>query len=325
MHMSDTLISTPVAAVAGIAAAALLVVAGSKLKKSNREGIVPLMGVMGAFVFAAQMINFSIPGTGSSGHIVGGVLLAAMLGPWAAFITLSSVLIIQCLVFADGGLMALGCNIINMAALSTLVAYPLIYRPLMRLSKSPWMTMGASMAACIFGLELGALAVTGETIASGVTALPATTFLMLMTSIHLAIGLGEGMATGAVLMFVAKERPGLLYESNRRMGKKKLRNACLWIAGIAIAVAGGLSLLASSNPDGLEWSIAKITGATELASESQSSVMAMAQKAQQTTAVLPDYEGYTAGIIGALIVLALLWVVSSRLLRPHKQKSNTLQ
>ena len=80
------------------------------------------MGVMGAFIFAAQMLNFSIPGTGSSGHIVGGILLASMLGPWAAFLTLSSVIIIQCLVFADGGLMAIGCNIINMAAMSTLVA-----------------------------------------------------------------------------------------------------------------------------------------------------------------------------------------------------------
>ncbi len=75
------------------------------------------MGVMGAFVFAAQMINFAIPGTGSSGHIIGGILLAAVLGPWAAFLTLSSVLLLQCLLFADGGFMALGCNILNMAAL----------------------------------------------------------------------------------------------------------------------------------------------------------------------------------------------------------------
>ena len=132
MHMADALISTPVALAAGAAATTLLGIAGYKVNKQKGENsrIVPLMGVLGAFIFAAQMINFTIPGTGSSGHIIGGVLLAAFLGPWAAFLTLSSVLIIQCLVFADGGLLALGCNILNMGAMSTLVAYPLIFRPL---------------------------------------------------------------------------------------------------------------------------------------------------------------------------------------------------
>ena len=110
--MADALVSTPVASGAGIAAIVLLGVAGYKVNKAKgvNSSIVPLMGVLGAFVFAAQMINFTIPGTGSSGHIIGGVLLAAFLGPWAAFLTISSVLIIQCLIFADGGLFALGCN-----------------------------------------------------------------------------------------------------------------------------------------------------------------------------------------------------------------------
>ncbi|MDE5652744.1 MAG: energy-coupling factor ABC transporter permease, partial [Muribaculaceae bacterium] len=121
MHMADALISTPVALTAGLAATALLGVAGYKVNKEKSDNVkmVPLMGVLGAFVFAAQMINFSIPGTGSSGHIIGGILLAAFLGPWAAFLTIASVLIIQCLVFADGGLLALGCNIINMGAMTT--------------------------------------------------------------------------------------------------------------------------------------------------------------------------------------------------------------
>ena len=145
MHMSDGLISTPVAAVAAVAAAALIGVAGFKVKKSTRPGIVPLTGVLGAFVFAAQMVNFSIPGTGSSGHIIGGVLLAAFLGPWAAFLALSSVLIIQCLLFADGGLLALGCNIVNMAAMSCLVAYPLVFRPLIGRGASTLRLMCASV------------------------------------------------------------------------------------------------------------------------------------------------------------------------------------
>ena len=125
--MSDALVSPPVFAAAGVVSLALLGVAIRKISRADRspdgpaerrERLLPLMGVMGAFVFAAQMINFSIPGTGSSGHLVGGILLAALLGPWAALLTLASVLILQCLLFADGGFMALGCNILNMAVLS---------------------------------------------------------------------------------------------------------------------------------------------------------------------------------------------------------------
>lgn len=131
--MSDALVSPPVFAVTGALSLALLGVAIRRVKRAgddctqpdgHGERLVALMGVMGAFVFAAQMINFAIPGTGSSGHLVGGILLAALLGPWAALLTLSSVLVIQCLVFADGGFMALGANILNMAVLSCLVAYP---------------------------------------------------------------------------------------------------------------------------------------------------------------------------------------------------------
>ena len=152
MHMADALVSPAVAAGAGVAAAALIAVAASKVKKTRRDDIVPLMGVMGAFVFAAQMINFTIPGTGSSGHVIGGVLLAAVLGPWAAFITLCSVLIIQCLVFADGGLMALGCNILNMAATSCLLAYPLIYRPIAGRGAKPWRIVAASVTASVIAV-----------------------------------------------------------------------------------------------------------------------------------------------------------------------------
>ncbi len=163
MHMSDALLSPPVAVAAGVAAAALIVAAGRQVKRSPADSrLVPMMGVMGAFVFAAQMINFTIPGTGSSGHIVGGILLAAFLGPWAAFLTLASVIIIQCLIFADGGLMALGCNIINMGAMSCLVGYPLIFKPIVGRKFTNGRIVAASLLACVASLELGAVAVVGE-------------------------------------------------------------------------------------------------------------------------------------------------------------------
>jgi len=319
--MSDALISPSVALIAGGVAATLIGVAGSRLKKENKDGIVPLMGVAGAFVFAAQMINFSIPGTGSSGHIVGGVLLAAMLGPWAGFLTLASVLIIQCLVFADGGLMALGCNILNMGAMTALVAYPLVFRPLAKFPASPVRIFATSILACIAGLELGAVMVTIETTASGITALPTPEFLGLMTGIHLAIGLGEGLATGAVICFIQKSRPALLYSSAPEESRKQHRTLLITLAVLAALTGGVLAFFASSDPDGLEWSIRSITGTTELASGG-STLAATAGNIQSATAFIPDYENTFAGIIGAAMVMVMVWAVSSLILSRQKRAAN---
>ena len=130
MHMADALISPAVGISMLAVSAGVLGSSMRRVRQKFDEKQIPLMGVMGAFVFAAQMINFSIPGTGSSGHIGGAVLLAAVLGPYAAFMVLSCVLIIQALFFADGGILALGCNIFNIAFFGCFITYPLIYRPL---------------------------------------------------------------------------------------------------------------------------------------------------------------------------------------------------
>ena len=316
--MSDALLSTPVALSAGVVAAGLLAVAGAKVKKNENPTLVPLMGVMGAFVFAAQMINFSIPGTGSSGHIVGGVLLAALLGPWAAFITLASVLIIQCLIFSDGGLLALGCNIINMGAMSALVAYPLIFKPIVGKSANPWRVALGSVAACVIGLELGACLVTGETELSGITALGTGKFMALMAGIHLPIGIGEGLATAAILAFVARTRPDLLHGRTSLPQKKSVRKAVVAFAVAALVVGGGLVWFASSNPDGLEWSVARTTGQEELKPEHETTISQGAAKITKATAVIPDYESPLSGIIGAVLVLMVVWGITAALVRkPH--------
>ena len=132
MHMSDALLSP---AVGGAMLAVTVGVTAWSIKKIKEnpepeEKTVPLMGVMGAFVFAAQMINFAIPGTGSSGHLGGGLLLAVLLGPAAGFLTMASVLLIQALFFGDGGLLAYGANVFNLGFLTCYVVYPLIYRRL---------------------------------------------------------------------------------------------------------------------------------------------------------------------------------------------------
>lgn len=319
MHMSDALLSAPVAIAADVVAAGLLALSASRLKKEKKENLVALMGVMGAFIFAAQMVNFSIPGTGSSGHIVGGVLLAALLGPWAGFITLSSVLVIQCLVFADGGLMALGCNIVNMGAMTALVAYPLVFRPLLRFPASGWKVTGVSVLACVAGLELGACMVTLETMFSGITALPAGKFFLLMTGIHLAIGVGEGLATAAVLLFVQKSRPSLLMpESAKTASRRSVRGAVIGFAVAAAVIAGGLAFLASSDPDGLEWSIGKVAGTADLAAGHAGALSEGAARIQTATSVMPDYDSSFAGIAGAAMVLILVWAVTGLITRTRR-------
>lgn len=327
MHMSDALVSPPVFIATGVVSLALVALAVRKVKQRQTdpdavggEHIVPLMGVMGAFVFAAQMINFSIPGTGSSGHLVGGILLAAILGPWAALITLASVLVIQCLVFADGGFMALGANILNMAVMSCLVAYPLVFRPILRRGASPGRILAASLLASVVGLELGALAVTLETEASGITALPTGQFLLFMLPIHLFIGIGEGLATAAVLYVVQRYKPELLAGERERRegGKRNWGRAMTAIALAALLVGGSFSWIASSDPDGLEWSIERVAGPGGL-EPAADGLHRAAASIQQTTALIPDYDTSLAGLIGCGAIL-LVVVGTSCLLRAGQRE-----
>ncbi|MBI4792071.1 MAG: energy-coupling factor ABC transporter permease, partial [Deltaproteobacteria bacterium] len=131
MHMADALLSPAVGGTLWGVAGSAIAYSSMKVKKELDERKVPLMGVLGAFIFAAQMINFTIPATGSSGHLGGGLLLAILLGAPAAFLAIASVLTVQALFFADGGLLALGCNIFNLGFTTAYLAYPLLVKPLL--------------------------------------------------------------------------------------------------------------------------------------------------------------------------------------------------
>ena len=311
MHLSDALISTPVAVGGGVISATLIAIASKKVKEINRPDIVPLMGVMGAFLFAAQMINFAIPGTGSSGHLIGGILLSAVLGPWAAFLTLSSVLIVQCLFFADGGIMALGCNILNMGAMACLVAFPLIYQPIAGNGLKKSRIIAASVISSIAALELGALFVTLETVFSGVTALPFLTFIKFMLPIHVAIGAIEGLVTAFLIIFIANYRPEALYDTVVKGSEKEKNKALYWLIGsVTLLLAGAFTFLASDKPDGLEWSVEKSTDVLELTSNAT------------PLAIMPEYNSAFAGIVGVLIMLVCIWGVSSLLLSRKRQGKN---
>jgi cobalt/nickel transport system permease protein len=348
MHMADALLAPAVAATMYVASGTAAGVSIHKLKKDDEPQKLPVMAVTAALVFAGQMINYTIPGTGSSGHMCGGMLLSALLGPQAGFLSMIVILAIQCLFFADGGLMALGANVWNMAFYGCFVGYYLIWRPIMQ---SRWFGEGkkaqrlriiaASIIGCVVTLQLGAFSVVLETSLSGITDLPFGAFCALMQPIHLAIGLVEGLITSAVLLFVFESRPELLQCVERAEGegsKRSLKAVVAILAILALVVGGGLSLLASSNPDGLEWALfgnaeegyAQNMGLDEDAYGVESAAADTAGAIQEKTSFLPDYAfadsdaavGTTvSGVVGSAMVagVAILICLAGGFFRKKKQ------
>jgi cobalt/nickel transport system permease protein len=329
MHMADALLSPAVGGTMWAASTATLAWSSRKVRRDLDDRRIPLMGVLGAFIFAAQMINFTIPGTGSSGHLGGGMILAALLGPHAAFLTMASVLTAQALFFADGGLLALGCNMFNLGVFTCFIAYPLIFKPLAGERPSAGRLTAASLIAAVVGLQLGALGVVLETTASGVSALPFATFALVMQPIHLAIGIVEGLVTAAVVSFVWKARPEVL-ETARPLGTVSLKQVLVGLAAVAVVTGGALSWFASAHPDGLEWSMFQVAGVEELESPEDGLHHASATL-QEKTAFLPDYgfkkpAGETApepawpavdagtsvsGVVGGVLTLILVMAIAA--------------
>ncbi len=294
MHMADALISPAVGGTMWALSSAAILYCSRKIERKLDDFKVPLMGVMGAFIFAAQMINFTIPGTGSSGHICGSILLAALLGPYAALLVISSVLVVQALIFADGGLLALGCNIFNMGVIPTLIAYPLIYKTIVGANPKKTRLFTGAIAASVIGLQLGAAAVVIQTWSSGMSALPLGKFMMLMLSIHLGIGFIEGVITASVLFMIRELRPGLLMRPLASNETQIPRNrisikSIVMILCIASLIIGGIfSWFASEYPDGLEWAVDKIPAMSK-SETPEGSIHSTSEKIQNKSSILPDY------------------------------------
>ncbi|SFR01237.1 energy-coupling factor ABC transporter permease [Desulfoscipio geothermicus] len=289
MHMADALISPVVGGAMWAATAGVAAYSVKKVQNDLDEQKIPLMGVMGAFVFAAQMINFTIPGTGSSGHLGGGMLLAILLGPYAGFLAMASILVIQALFFADGGLLALGCNVFNLGFYTCFIAYPLIYKWIMRKGYSTGRIFTGTMLSAIVGLQLGAFSVVLETLLSGKSELPFGTFVMLMQPIHLAIGVVEGLVTAAVVGFVWKARPEIIEKaaSGEALGRVSIKKVLAGLAIVAVITGGVFSWFASAYPDGLEWSMFNTSGKEEL--EAPGGIHQTLAAVQEKIAFLPDY------------------------------------
>ena len=352
MHMADALLAPAVAATMYVASGAAAGVSISKLRKDDEPAKLPTMAVAAAVVFAGQMINYTIPGTGSSGHMCGGMMLSALLGPYAGFLSMIVVLAIQCLFFADGGLMALGANCWNMAFYGCFVGYFLIWKPIIQ---SKWFgadksalrkrIIVSSILGCVITLQLGAFSVVLETSLSGITELPFGAFLGLMQPIHLAIGLIEGLITAAVLCFVFDSRPELLRDVDEvgvsgLTAKRSLKGTIGILAIVALVVGGGLSLFSSGNPDGLEWALVGNTdggyssnmGLDEENFGVSSQAAEKAESIQEKTSILPDYAfpdsesaaGTTvSGIVGSAMVagVALLICLAGGFFRKKKKQS----
>lgn len=334
MHMADALLSPAVGTTLWAGTAAVTGYASKRLKHEIDDRTIPLMGVLGAFIFAAQMINFTIPGTGSSGHLGGGMILAILLGPHAAFLVMASVLTVQALFFADGGLLALGCNIWNLGVYPCYVVYPFIYRPLVQNHENAKGILAASLVSAVAALQLGAFSVVVETLLSGISELPFGAFILLMQPIHLAIGIVEGLVTAAVINYVRGARPEILQSrvaSRSPEPKASLQKVSIVFIAMTVITGGALSWFASTQPDGLEWSIEKVAGSAELPETGQG-IAPTLKRIQEWTALLPDYgfrqgghrqreqEGASAwpkidagtsaaGLIGAAIVLAMIVLI----------------
>ena len=336
MHMANELLSVPVAAGTLAIAAASLGLICRKLRQIITSDKLALMGILGAFVFAAQMVNFQLPAMpGTSGHMVGAVLLAIILGPHAGAIVISSVVIIQCLIFQDGGLLALGCNLINMALVPTYLGY-FLYKMATTGPFSPLRAYTGAILACVIAIEAGAVLVPIQAAISRVLAVPFSTFLITMLGVHFLVGLVEGLVTVAVLGYLQQVRPDIVLTS--LPGKVRLsRKAVLVTLVVFTVVIGvGLSLLASGLPDGLEWSYAERPDQPDFepAIANQDHRIVAVDDFQSKYSPLPDYSirtsklgktpeqevetaaGWTsfAGVAGSALTMAFIWL-AARILR----------
>jgi len=333
MHMANELLSVPVATGAMAVAGTGLGWICKKVRQELTSEKVALMGVLGAFVFAAQMVNFQLPMMpGTSGHLIGAVFLAVMLvGPHLAAVVLSSVVIIQCLLFQDGGLLAIGCNIVNIAIVPSYVGY-FVYRTIVSERKNKVRLFIAAIVACVFAAEAGSALVVVEAIISKVLLVPVGTFLATMAGVHLLVGVMEGLITVAILSYLTAVRPDLI-EGMTGEGMFSRKTAILSLVVITVITAAGFSLLASSKPDGLEWSYLERPEQPDFKPliANDDPRIKSADELHSKIALMPDYTtrgaseehpvsaGWTslAGIVGSMVCMGLIWL-SAKLLGPTK-------
>jgi cobalt/nickel transport system permease protein len=215
MHIPDGFLNLPVTVVTWAIAIALIAICLKQVQSEYQERTVPLMGVCAAFIFAAQMINFPIPG-GTSGHLLGGTLAGALLGPWAGSLVMVSVFIVQGVVFQDGGITAMGANIFNMGLIGTFGGYYLYRTIRFALGRENWRGMAVGVAVAAWTSVVVASIVTSFELGLSGT-VPLGVALVAMVGWHLLIGIGEALISVATVSFIWRTRPDLFYDSPRKL------------------------------------------------------------------------------------------------------------
>lgn len=311
LHAPDGFFSMPVIIASYVVVAAVVAFSIRRANRSLNERLVPVMGVMAAFIFAAQMLNFPVAG-GTSGHLIGGALAAIILGPWAAILVMVAVVGLQALLFQDGGLIVMGVNLINMSIVSVLAGYGAYWLAL-RFGSGYTPIMVGGFAAAWLSVVISAVATALLLSLSGTS--PLAIALPAMTLAHMLIGIGEGLITVFALMFIRQARPELLKARGKADAPAPaqagvstpnpggLRGARWWVAGYIVAVA--LTLLApfaSGSPDGLE-RVAEDVGFIDRALDAPYAIIADYQLpgiANEAVATV------LAGVIGVTIVYMLV-------------------
>lgn len=317
MHIPDVLLSGGAAVATAVLGAAGLGYGLRRVDERHGPRTTSLMGMTAAFVFAAQMVNFPV-GPGVSGHLLGGVLAAVLLGPWAGAVVIAAVLIVQCLLFQDGGVTALGANFVNMGLIGSVGGYA-IYEPIRRaLGGRRGILIGAMvaawfsvlMAAGAFSIELGA----------GGGRQDFFRILSWMALVHAAIGVGEAIITGLVVRFVLLTRPELIEHEGGGEGEVPRGRAARWLSpavaglGVALAVAAFASPFASEWDDGLEFVGKKF----EFLPDEEVPPIVRSPMAGYEAPVPASLGGVdrvkaataAAGVIGTLVVFGFAWTMA---------------
>jgi cobalt/nickel transport system permease protein len=310
MHIPDGFLSALVAVFMWLVTIIVLAIALRYVNRNLGERQVPMMGVLAAAIFAGQMLNFAVAG-GTSGHLMGAAIATILLGPWPAVLVMTCVVSIQALIFQDGGLLALGANIFNMAIIGVAVSY-MTYQTIRRLlGGKRWAILLGGFLAAWLSVEIAALAVALELALSGT--IPANLAIPTMGLVHAVIGVGEGLITVGILAFILSTRPDLIQAGESHQTSSRL----VWIFGLLFALTLViLSPLASTHPDGLEW-FAEQQGFLRAAQE-------------PFFRIIPDYllpgisnsqlSTMLAGVLGLLIVLGV--VLGMALLRRNRPGSD---
>lgn len=326
MHIESAMLSVAVGAAGMAASGTGSVLSARRLRKDPGPGIIDRtkwqnVALAGGFVFVAQMFNFGIPMTGSSGHLVGGILLACLLGPYTAYLMMGAIVLTQAFLFNDGGILAAGVNFVNMGLIPCMLVYPLVHRKLAPAGSSGKRIWTVSVLSCAAGLVAGAGMVCVEAALSG-SSLQFGAFLTRMLPIHLVVGLVEGVITGTVLVGVTKVAPEHTLSARNKAATSSPKMVFGGVALLLLTTAA--YFFGSGNPDGLNWSI---LGAGGNASVQQvSSLHIFIEKAEQFFALLPGYQlsgqegSMTGHLLSALAGVALLSMITVLVFTLYKKR-----